>query len=390
MRRMLLIFFAELAANVCRGQVNSISMIEIESTVSQQVIRNHTPSIRYILFSKDNIIIDYSFGRADIKSNKLIDKKTTYNAFSVTKTFTALAILKLAERKQLNIDESIKKYLPEFPYDSSITIRQLLTHSAGIPNPNPLDWIHLPNEHNSFKRNEFFLKIFNKNKNSKFKPNERYSYSNLGYVVLGQLIEKLGGVSYEKFITDNIFKVLALNENDLDFQIKDINAHAKGYQKRFSLLNMVLGFFIDKSRYMDMPEGKWKPFKSFYVNGAPYGGLIGTAESFVKYIQELLKSNTLLIGAHYKQMLFEENRLNNEKETGVCLSWFKGYLDGQEYFAHAGGGGGYYCEIRMYPELGIGSVVFFNRSGMKDERFLNKVDEIYIRELFKTKFTKVK
>jgi hypothetical protein len=61
----------------------------------------------------------------------------------------------------------------------------------------------------------------------------------------------------------------------------------------------------------------------------------------------------------------------------MCLSWFSGQLNGNKYFAHAGGGGGYYCEIRLYPDSGIGRVIFFNRTGMSDERILDKTDRFY-------------
>ena len=61
----------------------------------------------------------------------------------------------------------------------------------------------------------------------------------------------------------------------------------------------------------------------------------------------------------------------------MCLSWFTGELNGNKYFTHAGGGGGYYCEIRIYPDQGLGSVVFFNRTGFSDERYLDKVDKLY-------------
>ena len=62
----------------------------------------------------------------------------------------------------------------------------------------------------------------------------------------------------------------------------------------------------------------------------------------------------------------------------MCLSWFRGALNEQEYFAHAGGGGGYYDEIRIYPDLGIGSVIMYNRSGTTDERILDKLDKYFI------------
>jgi len=69
------------------------------------------------------------------------------------------------------------------------------------------------------------------------------------------------------------------------------------------------------------------------------------------------------------------------KKTGMCLAWFSGELDGNRCFAHAGGGGGYYCEIRIYPDIKKGSAIFFNRTGMSDERFLDKTDRFLITDL---------
>jgi hypothetical protein len=106
--------------------------------------------------------------------------------------------------------------------------------------------------------------------------------------------------------------------------------------------------------------------------------LIGTADAFVKYIRDLLRADGRLLSADSKQMLFAENRTRAGKATGMCLSWFKGQLKGNRYFAHAGGGGGYYCELRIYPDLGLGSVLMFNRTGMTDKRFLSKLDTHFI------------
>jgi len=169
---------------------------------------------------------------------------------------------------------------------------------------------------------------------------------------------------------------------DADGSLEDFfnkNNHAKGYQKNNSFLNWIMGFFIDKSRFMDTPEGLWKPFKNYYVNGTAYGGLIGTPLAFVKYIQELLQSHSKLLNSQSIKMLFTENLTLNGKGSGMGLSWFSGNLNSFRYFAHSGGGGGYYCEIRIYPELKMGSVIMFNRTGTTNERFLDKLDRYYIK-----------
>ena len=135
-------------------------MTEIDNILQNMVIDNNSPSVHYVLFDKHNIIKESSYGLADISGHKNVNNNTTYNAFSVTKTFTALAILQLAELKKIDIEQPVKNYLSDFPYSTDITIRQLLSHSAGIPNPIPLNWIHLTTEQNSFDRNKFFKDIF--------------------------------------------------------------------------------------------------------------------------------------------------------------------------------------------------------------------------------------
>src|SRR4051812_3105862 len=122
-------------------------MVEIENVLKNTVVHGNSPSVQYVLFDKDNIIKDFSLGLADISGNKKVSDKTTYNAFSVTETFTAIAVLQLDEMKSLDIEQPVQAYLPNFPYSPDITIRQLLSHSAGIPNPIPLSWIHLTTEH---------------------------------------------------------------------------------------------------------------------------------------------------------------------------------------------------------------------------------------------------
>lgn len=354
-------------------------MNNTEQFLLNEIKNGKAPSVQYYLFNEDSIIKSFQFGYANIEKKNKIDINYTYNAFSITKTFTALAVLQLAEKNKININDPVNKYLGDFPYGPEITIKQILNHAAGLPNPIPLSWIHLDIEHETFDSHKFFTTIIEDNNKVKSKPNEKYAYSNIGYVILGRLIETVTGEKYEIYIANNIINKLLLNKGDLSFEIFNQNNHATGYHKRMSVSNLFLGILIDKSKFMNKTEGKWKPFEYFHVNGAPYGGLIGKPIAFVKYVQDLLNDSSKVISNDYKKMLFEENITNDGKSTGMCLSWFKGQLSGYEYFAHAGGGGGYYCEIRIYPELKIGSVIFFNRSGMSDERFLNKLDIEYIQ-----------
>ncbi|HEX5625453.1 MAG TPA: serine hydrolase domain-containing protein [Saprospiraceae bacterium] len=344
----------------------------------RQVEEHKTPSIQYRFFNKDSMLYSFHAGFADIQLQTKTEDTTCYFGYSVTKTFTAVAVLQLAEKKLLQLDQTVISLLPEFPYSHEITVRQLLSHSAGIPNPIPLSWIHTADEHASFDANRFFAAVFKKHPKTKSLPNEKFAYSNLGYVLLGQLIEKASGLRYEEYIRENIIKPLGLTASELDFVRLEGRPMAKGYHKTWSFSNALLGFLIDKSKFMEKGSGKWTAFKTNYVNGPAYGGLIGTPGAFVRFIQDLLSPDGVLIDEASKQVLFTENRNISGKPTGMCLAWFKGQLNGQDYFSHAGGGGGYYAEIRIYPALGLGSVVMFNRTGMSDQRFLDQVDRYFI------------
>jgi CubicO group peptidase (beta-lactamase class C family) len=326
-----------------------------------------------MFFNKDSIIHKFHDGFADIKNRVPATEHTTYHAFSITKTFTAIAILQLSERQKIDIGLPVKNYLPQFSYPAEITVSHLLTHSAGLPNPIPLKWIHLAKDHQTFDRNEFFRQISDRYYKIRFLPNEKFAYSNLGYVFLGQIIEKISGLKYEDYIFENVIRHLPVRKGELDFEI-GTDPHAKGYHKNFSFSNVVLGLLLDRAEFMGPAEGKWKPFRDYYINGTAHGGLIGTANSLAAYIQELLKPGCKLLSDEYKRRLFTENSTIGNVATGMCLSWFTGKLNGIQYFSHAGGGGGFYCEIRIYPGAGVGSVVMFNRTGLKDERFLDKTD----------------
>jgi CubicO group peptidase (beta-lactamase class C family) len=202
----------------------------------------------------------------------------------------------------------------------------------------------------------------------------------LGYVILGQLIEAINNISFEDYIRENILDDLVLKHDVLGFEIPHANLHATGYHNKRSLSMLLLRFLMNTKKYMGVASGKWKPFNVVFMNGTSYGGLIANNRGIIKYAQELLKDESLLISAENKKLLFTENKTNDNKPTGMCLSWYKGITDGQTYFTHAGGGGGYYCELRLYPDIHSGSFIIFNRSGFSDERFLNHVDGEFLKD----------
>lgn len=149
-------------------------MKSIQDFLKHQVENNETPGIYYALFDTSAIICKEKYGFANVKSKTPVNDLTTYNLFSVTKTFTALAVLQLAQTGIIQLDAPVSDYLPEMPYQAKITVRQLLNHSAGIPNPLPLRWIHLSSEHDKFKRDNFFNEVFKSHQKLDTKPGTKF------------------------------------------------------------------------------------------------------------------------------------------------------------------------------------------------------------------------
>ena len=332
------------------------------------------PGMQTLWLSADAVLDSRNAGMADLAAGVPVTDLTTFNAYSVTKTFTAAAVLRLAEQGRLDLDRPIARYLDRFPYADSPTVRQTLTHTGGFPNPIPLSWVHLADEHEAFDSAQFIDAVLRANPRLKSEPGRRVAYSNLGYLLLGQLIEQLSGQPYADFVEQHLIRPLQLRDGEtLAFTIPQAKLHAQGHVERWSLLNLVLGFFIDRERFIAARSGRWLQLRPLYVNGAAYGGLIGNARGFARYLQALLGQGDYL-SPHLRAQLLTVAHAPDGSAPGRSLGWFAGTLRGLPYFAHAGGGPGFYCEIRLYPRAGRASVVMLNRSGIRDERLLDRID----------------
>ncbi len=346
----------------------------IRMTLDGILKKGETPGLQYAIFNKDGLVWNYEGGLADISSGKKVTKHTTFHGFSLTKTFTAVAVLQLADQGRLKLDDSAARYLKDYFLPDSVTIRHLLNHTSGLPNPIPLRWVHPQERSDSFDFISFRREVIRKNLKSDISPGRRMKYSNLDYLLLGEIIEKVSGQDFRSYVKANILEAADISDSELDFLISNPSLHAGGYLKKNSLLNFTLGFFISKKQFIKSEESGWLRFRNFYVNGPSYGGLIGTASGFGKFLSALLTEPSFLLTPESVQLMFQRTALSDGKTLPVSLGWFYGELNGNSYYAHAGGGGGYYSEIRIYPALKLGSVILCNRTGITDERILDRID----------------
>jgi CubicO group peptidase (beta-lactamase class C family) len=184
--------------------------------------RNGIVGSRLVLLRDSDVAFQDSYGYARLATRQPVEENTAFHWASITKTFTAIAIMQLRDHDRLKLDDPVVNYIPELaavhdPWGSvdSITIRHLLTHSSGFPNPTwpwsgdkpwypfePTQWVQivamLP-----------YTQV-------EFTPGSRFSYSNLGYVFLGQIIERLTGDDYEVYVDKNILKPLQMYHSYFD------------------------------------------------------------------------------------------------------------------------------------------------------------------------------
>lgn len=325
---------------------------------------------QYLLLNKSELLLEVNAGFADISNRTVVDDNTTFHCFSSTKTFTGIAILQLMEEGKLSLDDCASDMLSEFRFSKPFTIRHLLSHQSGLGNPMPVKWIHLASEDDSFDENKFLKDVISKNARLKFLPGSKFSYSNLGFLVLGKVIEKSSGIPCTEFIRQNIIGKIQ-EANKISFAFPDEALHATGYHANSLFSRALFSLLMDKNRFIFKVNQDWLAFRKFYLNGRAYGGLISNAKSLAAYLQAVL--NRELLSPEYTTMMF------TEQMSSMCLGWFTGEVDGRKYYCHSGGGGAYGCEIRIYPSENLASVVMFNRSMMfRDERILDKIDRVMI------------
>lgn len=343
-----------------------------------QYVRSEVPGLQYIVVTADRILFEYVDGWADIRGQKAMTPDTTMMAYSMTKIFTAVAILQLAERGKLSLGEVVDRHLPNSPYHGhGITLRQLLDHTSGVSNPIPLRWVHLAEEDSSFNEAEALAAVLRENPDLEFEPGGKFAYSNIGYWLLGKVVEQVTDQSYPAYTRANILRPLGLMAQEMDFVIPDKSRHANGYLAKYSFMNLVKGFVIDP-QFLGNYEGRWLRLRSHYLNGPAYGGLIGTARGFSRFLQDQLRTESVLFGLKAKRLLETQQTDGAGRPIPMTLGWHIGETHGVVYFFKEGGGGGFHSEMRIYPAKGVASVVLANSTGFNSTGFLNRFDRAFL------------
>ncbi|MDB4903204.1 MAG: serine hydrolase [Mucilaginibacter sp.] len=247
-----------------------LKKIEATYTIIDQIYKdyaekNHWPGMVYGIVVDGKLVHTSSVGYTDIANKIPADSKSDFRIASMTKSLTAMAILKLRDEGKLKLDDPIYLYIPEaegmkpLTKDATpITIKNLLTHSAGFPEDNPWGDRQLADS------DDELIAMYKKGVAFSNDPGLGYEYSNLGFATLGYIIKKVSGKTYEEYITENILKPLGMTHTYWEYDKVPADKLAHGY------------------RWLD---NNWaeQPLLHDGSYGA-MGGLITTIEDFTKYM----------------------------------------------------------------------------------------------------------
>ena len=280
---------------------------------------------------------------------------------------------KSAPGQRVRLDDPIDAYLETQPYGPKVTVRHLLSHTSGIPNPIPLRWVH-PAEHpDPFNERAALARVLRRHTKRLFSPGSRYKYSNLGYWLLGRIVEHASGEPFQSFVRDHILQRLGITPQELGYVVPDFQNHAKGYLEKYSFMNLVKRLVVS-SELIGGYEGRWLRLNDHYVDGAAFGGLVGTAEGFGKFLQDQLRPHSAIFGDTTRRLFYAPQRINKGMSIPVTLGWHIGTVNGVRFFYKEGGGGGFHSMMRVYPSAAIGTIIMTNATGFNVRKLLDEVD----------------
>jgi len=293
-----------------------------------------------LVAEKGKVVYKKGFGLANMEWDIKNKPDTKHRLGSITKQFTAMLILQLVEQGKLKLDVPITTYLPNYTKATGdkITIHHLLTHTSGIPNYTSFAGFFQNTSRNPYTPEEF-VNVF-KDSTLQFVPGQKFAYSNSGYFLLGYIIEKVSGKTYEQMLQENIFTPLKMNNTGYDHHHTILKNRAGAYQKN--------GNSYFNARYLDM--------------SIPYaaGSMYSTVEDLHLWDQALYADK--LITKKSKKLMFTPFKANYGYGWGIRHQKLGKTNDSIKVIGHGGGINGFNTLISRYPS-DQNFVILLNNTG---------------------------
>jgi CubicO group peptidase (beta-lactamase class C family) len=310
----------------------------VDSVANAAVAQHRTPGVSVAIVRRGKTILAKGYGYADLENDVPAAANTVYRIGSITKQFTAAAIMRLMEQGKLSLDDTLQKFLPDFPSQGNhVTIRNLLNHTSGIKSYTSLGpkWQRVmrldlaPDSLVALFAHEPF----------DFKPGDRWLYDNSGYFLLGMIIEKLSGKPYGQYVQDEFFKPLHLAGTIYCDQTPLIKHRAQGYDPKPN------GQFVNAQ-----PLSMTQPYAA--------GSLCSTVTDLAAWTLDLA-GGKVVSPASYTKMTTPLT-LNDGKPLTYGFGLGVGALRGHRQISHNGGINGFVSELHHYVDDSLITVVLTN------------------------------
>jgi CubicO group peptidase (beta-lactamase class C family) len=332
-----LVLSATLAAQACSSpSAGDDALAKKIDAVMSAVYKPGEPGAAIIVRKDGKTIFRRGYGTADLELGVPVEPDMVFRLGSITKQFTAASILMLAEEGRLALEDEITKFLPGYPTQGrKITVEHLLTHTSGIQSYTDLpEWLPL-------WRKDFTLKelidLF-KDKPMKFEPGERWAYNNSGYILLGAIIEKVSGETYESFVDARIFKPLGMTHSFYGSAERVIPRRVPGYQAGKN------GFL--NAPYLSMTQ----PYAA--------GSLLSSVDDLAVWSDAVFSGK--LLKKEWLHRAWTPYKLRNGESTGYGYGWFISSDQGHRAIEHGGGINGFTTYEMTFPDDGLFLAILTN------------------------------
>lgn len=338
---------------------------DVDAYIQAQMQQLHIPGVSLAVVRDGRIARLQSYGLANMELNAPVTNDTVFEIGSITKQFTAVAIMMLAEEGKVRLDDKISQYLPGVPETwGGVTVRHLLTHSSGIPNYLAVPGLFEATARSGQSHDDIAQLFFTRLRQLEFQPGETWAYSNTGYLLLGNIIENASGKPYWEFLDERIFKPLGMRTSRSSEPAAIVNGRAAGYAWTGQSFNN-------------------RPALTENAYGA--GSIVATIGDMAKwdaalYGEKLLKSSSL------KQMWTPAKAAGGAVAPfNYGFGWFLDTYHGRHVVAHTGGTPGFSSAIYRFTDDKLTVILLTNHGDRVIDHLAIDVAGMYVPELARPK-----
>lgn len=330
---------AQEANRANRSGVSSLVNTQQLEQISAGYYKADQPGATVIVMKDGKVLLRKAYGLANLSNKEALQADHVMRLGSITKQFTAVAILQLIEDGKIALNDPVTKFFPDYPDSGkNITVEHLLTHTSGIPSytgkpgfvAKSLMDISVNDMVNSFKSDAL-----------EFEPGSTFRYNNSGYFLLGAIIEKVTGESYANYVAKRIFTPLGMKNTAYEGHERSQQARAQGYSQRTDS--------FDPSMKISMTQ----PYAA--------GSLTSTVDDLAKW-DAAITAGKLLKADSWKRA-FTSYKLKNGQDTNYAYGWGVGQFEGQPMISHGGGIPGFSTYALRLPKDKVFVAVLHNADG---------------------------